>query len=284
MTRLAALLLLLAGAARATTFTVTVTTTGPQGGVVYSTNPATGINCGSTNTACAAAFASGSVVALTAAAASTGVFTGWTGAQGCGTNQPTCPITLTANAAVTAGFSPTFRLSVSGNGLGVVTDTTGVVNCGAANGCTGPGAQAYTFAPGAQVVLFESTGAGSSFVGWTGDAGCNTASTCTFTLNGYETIVATFTSAGPFPLTVPVVGPGTVTSSPAGISCPPTCTASFAANTSVALSTHAAAGAFFAGWANGGCSGRTPCVVVATSTYQGLGGAASPAAFFYKTP
>ncbi|MGB7603060.1 MAG: hypothetical protein WBM24_22350 [Candidatus Sulfotelmatobacter sp.] len=53
-------------------------------------------------------------------------------------------------------------------------------------------------------------------------------------------------------------GAGTVTSTPAGINCPPTCSASFAQNTSVELSATPGNSYFFGGW-RGSCSGMTTC-------------------------
>jgi phospholipase C len=53
---------------------------------------------------------------------------------------------------------------------------------------------------------------------------------------------------------------GTVTSSPAGISCAPTCAASFNSGTTVKLTATPAKGAFFAGWA-GACSGTGICTL-----------------------
>jgi phospholipase C len=47
---------------------------------------------------------------------------------------------------------------------------------------------------------------------------------------------------------------GTISSSPAGISCKPTCSGSFTAGTQVQLTAKAASGAFFAGW-SGACKG-----------------------------
>src|SRR5437016_6405412 len=47
---------------------------------------------------------------------------------------------------------------------------------------------------------------------------------------------------------------GTITSSPAGISCKPTCSGSFTAGTQVQLTAKAGSGAFFAGW-SGACKG-----------------------------
>ena len=55
-------------------------------------------------------------------------------------------------------------------------------------------------------------------------------------------------------LAVAVVGPGAVTSTPAGISCPAHCTATFPTGSSVLLTAKPANGAKFVRW--GGSSGR----------------------------
>jgi len=77
--------------------TVTLAGTG-QGTVVSS--PA-GIDCGQT---CTAGFPSGSQVTLTATPASNSTFAGWAGA-GCSGDDPTCVVTLHADAEVTATFN-----------------------------------------------------------------------------------------------------------------------------------------------------------------------------------
>lgn len=63
-----------------------------------------------------------------------------------------------------------------------------------------------------------------------------------------------------YQLTVTLAGTstGTVTSSPAGIRCPSTCTASFSSGSSVELTTASAKGAYFAGW-SGACKGTASC-------------------------
>jgi len=53
-------------------------------------------------------------------------------------------------------------------------------------------------------------------------------------------------------------GSGTVTSSPAGINCSPTCSKSFPAGTAVTLTATATSGASFAGW-SGACQGTGAC-------------------------
>lgn len=56
----------------------------------------------------------------------------------------------------------------------------------------------------------------------------------------------------------PAAGAGIVTSNPAGIHCPPTCSANFAQNTQVELSATPGDSYFFGGW-RGGCSGMSTC-------------------------
>jgi phospholipase C len=73
--------------------------------------------------------------------------------------------------------------------------------------------------------------------------------------------------AATYTLTVTVngTGTGTVTSNPAGISCKPTCSASFAAAAQVKLTAVAASGSYFAGW-SGACKGTgTICTVTVNS-------------------
>jgi endo-1,4-beta-xylanase len=72
-------------------------------------------------------------------------------------------------------------------------------------------------------------------------------------------------------------GSGTVSSSPAGISCGSTCSASYASDTSVILTATAAGGSTFSGW-SGACSGTAACTVTmsaartVTATFDASGG------------
>ncbi|MEI2722005.1 MAG: hypothetical protein V9H26_00225 [Verrucomicrobiota bacterium] len=61
------------------------------------------------------------------------------------------------------------------------------------------------------------------------------------------------------------VGTGSVASTPAGIACGITCTASFDAGTVVTLTATAESGSGFAGWA-GACSGSGSCTVVLSAS------------------
>lgn len=63
-----------------------------------------------------------------------------------------------------------------------------------------------------------------------------------------------------FALTVSTSGPGSVTSTPAGIDCGTTCKATFPAGATVVLSQAAAAGSIFSGW-GGACTGQGACSV-----------------------
>jgi phospholipase C len=87
-----------AGVAHATNYTVTVTLSGTSTGTVTS-NPA-GISCKPT---CSASFAPGSVIKLTAKAASGGYFVGWSGA--CKGTGNTCTLTVNSNVTATATFN-----------------------------------------------------------------------------------------------------------------------------------------------------------------------------------
>jgi hypothetical protein len=60
-------------------------------------------------------------------------------------------------------------------------------------------------------------------------------------------------------------GGGTVTSSPAGIDCGPTCSSSFPTGTIVTLTAAPASGSTFTGWSGGGCSGTGTCQVSLTT-------------------
>ena len=241
------------GSGSPTSFQLAVQTSGDGQGSISST-PA-GINCSPT---CSANFASGTKVTLNASPMSNFYFSGWSGA--CSGTGP-CSVMLNQNTTVTATFSafPMLTVSLAGNGQGTVTSNPSGINCGKT--CNA------AFSPGELVTLTATAASGSQFTGWSG-AGCGTSTTCTFTLTTTETVTATFIiPAGPL-LTVTLAGTGTgsVSSSPVGISCAPTCAASFPSGTEVQLTETPAGNSQFVGWSGGGCSGNSStCTLTLTS-------------------
>ena len=163
-----------------TTFTLTTTKAGTGNGTVTS-SPGE-INCGAT---CSAVYSSGTVVTLTAAAASDSAFAGWSGGGCSGTG--TCMVTLNANTTVTATFtlrtSVTLTVAARGSAAGGVTSNPGGITCGAS--CSA------SFNVGTSVTLTATPGTQARFKGWGGACG-GTATTCTVTMNDNLSVTATF--------------------------------------------------------------------------------------------
>jgi uncharacterized repeat protein (TIGR03803 family) len=145
-----------------------------------------------------------------------------------------------------------YILSVTESGIGRITSTPSGIDCGRT--CTA------SFAAGTQVTLTATPAIGSSFAGWGG--ACSGTGTCTVTMNADQSVSATFFTGSKYNLSVSVFGSpgGTVTSSPSGIDCGATCSASFAQGTPVTLTATPAAGWGLAGW-GGACSGIGSCTV-----------------------
>ena len=85
---------------------------------------------------------------------------------------------------------------------------------------------------GLSVTLIARPATGSRFAGWRG--ACTGTAPCAVTLDAARNVTATF-GAGLFRLTVGVGGKGKVSSSPAGLTCPNRCSASFKAASNVRL-------------------------------------------------
>ena len=111
---------------------------------------------------------------------------------------------------------------------------------------------AFTVTPNTGYRIASVTGCSGTLVGNTYTTGPVTAD-CT--------VSATFT-ASTYTLTVNKAGTGsgTVTSSPSGINCGGTCSASFTNGTQVALTAATSTDSLFVGWSGGGCSGTGACV------------------------
>jgi hypothetical protein len=113
---------------------------------------------------------------------------------------------------------------------------------------------------------------GASFYGasCTGDNGCTAIGVFNATGGNFEPLASSGTlGTSPPPalqtLTVTTAGSGTVKSSPAGISCPSTCSHGYASGTSVVLTATPAAGSTFEGW-TGACSGKGTCDLSMTAS------------------
>jgi hypothetical protein len=86
------------------------------------------------------------------------------------------------------------------------------------------------------VTLTATPNGTSTFTGWNG-GGCSGTGTCVVTMNSATAVTATFGALPSFNLSVTLAGNGlgTVTSSPAGITCPGTCSSLFLSGTVVTL-------------------------------------------------
>jgi hypothetical protein len=123
----------------------------------------------------------------------------------------------------------------------------GVVSQPAGIAC--PDACAAEFNAGSTLVLSAEPDA-HSVVSW---SGCDVAEgdKCTITLGTDRSVSAEFEALPQRQLTLTAAGPGTVTSSPAGIQCPAECTAPFNEGSTVTLSATHSERASFSGWS--GC-------------------------------
>jgi subtilisin family serine protease len=226
-------------------FTLTVTLTGSAGGVVTST-PA-GIDCGSD---CTEPYPGGTTVTLSATPAAGHAFGGWSGA--CAGQGDPCTVTMSADQQVSASFVSLFTLTVATAGSGAVTSSPAGISCGA--DCS------ESYVSGTAVTLTATPAAGYAFGGWSG-ACAGQGNPCTVAMTADQVVAATFRVAVTLNVTLQGGGTGTVTSSPAGISCGADCSQVYATGTTVTLTATPAAGSLFHGW-GGACSGQPATCVV----------------------
>ncbi|HEX4806915.1 MAG TPA: hypothetical protein VFU94_13535 [Conexibacter sp.] len=147
----------------------------------------------------------------------------------------------------------TLTVTVNGTGSGSVdADSGAIAGCTRSGGtCSGPYAGSVTLTP---------TPAAHTSVSWTGCDSVTVDNRCVVTVNADMGVTATFTTIQhTLRVTKSGSGSGTVTSSPAGISCGGTCSALFDEGSTVRLTATPAAGSTFAGWSGGGCSGAGTC-------------------------
>ena len=232
------------------TGTLSVRTDGTAGGTV--TSAPAGIVCGA---ACSASYVEGTVVTLTAAPEPSST-TSWSGECSVDSGDPdVCVATVAGTVDVTATFDAVeheVSIARDGGGSGSVTSTPAGIDCGLA--C------AHAFREGTTVVLHAEPDATSAFSGWN-VPGCAAAVDCSVAVDGAVSATATFELA-PRQLGVTFAGAGTgsVASTPAGIDCGSTCTASFPHGTEVTLTATPGTHADFTGW-SGACTGTGSCIV-----------------------
>jgi hypothetical protein len=194
-----------------------------------------GINCGTACNSQQFAFVEDTVVTLSAADGPNSVFTGWSGSGCSGTG--TCVVTMSVGRTVTATFTETFLLTVTkaGTGTGTVDSSPGGISCG--GDCT------ESYIDDTNVTLVATPTGGSTFTGWSG-SGCSGTGNCVVDMTAIRNVTATFAPPPMFALTVTVVGAGTVSSAPAGITAcamaAGDCTENYTSGTMVALTASAA--------------------------------------------
>ena len=232
---------------------LTVTLGGSGFGTV--TSDPSGISCPGT---CAADFATGSTVTLSATATNGSTLTGFTGA-GCSGSGSTCVVAMVGNPSVTATFSGgtnSSNLTVQkiGTGSGTVTSQPAGIDCGLT--CVA------AFPTGTVVTLTATPVVGSMVAGWSGNNTCGGSGPCVITLNSDQTVLPVFDLVPVQPDVVTLTvgkqgsGDGTVTSDPPGISCAPGCGSSevsFQRGTTVTLVATPDGDSSFNDWHQGPC-------------------------------
>lgn len=244
--------------------TLSVNNVGPEPGdygKVTSSPP--GIDCHPT---CSTSFPIGEVgytsttVSLTATPHPGAHFVRWEGCDDVGgVGGTNCQVDIAEGHAksVTAVFggeaAATNPLAVSRTEGGRVTSEPAGIDCGSK--CT------HSFPRNQNVKLIATPDPGLRFSGWAGQWCGGTNPECVVTMDQAKTVAAYFGDAPP-PANMPVIvsksGNGTITSSPAGIACEPTCSGSFATGTTITLAATPAAGWTFGGW-GGDCAGTGSC-------------------------
>jgi hypothetical protein len=236
-------------------FPLSVSVRGSGSGDVTS-RPA-GINCAVGDVgSCAARYAGGTQVELTATARAGTTFTGW-GGDCAGTSGNQCLVTMDAARSVVANFNGGvhLNLTLAGAGTGTVSSNPGGINC--------PTTCSAQYTPGTPVTITAAPGPGSVFTGWSG-GGCGGTAPCTVVMDADRNVTATF-QPSTFRLTVTADGPGSVSDDQGQITnCTSTCTGTYANGATVVLTALSVGdGAEFIGW-TGACSGAGGCSVVMT--------------------
>lgn len=157
-------------------------------------------------------------------------------------------------------------VSVQGDGSGTVTSSPAGITCG--SDCT------EIYPPGTGVTLTATPQGDVTFAGWSG-ACTGSATTCSLTIDGPRSVIATFTTKPVLTVSKDGGGDGLVSSSPSGINCGTDCNQPYNQGTTVTLTATPDATSTFAGW-GGACSGTGSCTVtmnasqLVTATFNGV--------------
>jgi hypothetical protein len=244
------------------------------------------ISCSSTGVGdCSAEYPASSTVQVTLTASPASEFDSWSGVTPGDPGQhsacleagtlPTCTLFISGDDVVGAKFKDAtedpsvvpprqkirLKVVIDAKSGGRVTSTQSRlserIECGSI--CTA------RFEQGETPTLTAKAVAGSRFIGWRGGRGyCTSNPTCHYPAYDVTSIKALFSAPPPPDKTLTLTkagrGTGTVSSSPAGISCGSTCAHAFKHGTAVTLTAVASARSRFAGW-SGACSGTGSCTL-----------------------
>jgi hypothetical protein len=212
-----------------------------------------GIDCASD---CAQEYEHGTEVTLTATPAAGSSFAGWSDGACIGTGA--CKVSMTQARSVVATFATgrhALTVVKEGTGSGTITSAPAGIDCG--SDC------AQTYDHDAMVTLTAQADIGSSFFGWTGVPCVNSGGdSCAVPMTQARTVKATFHLTKRSLQVVKLRdGSGTVTSTPDGIDCGPTCAHDFPTRSTVTLTATADPGSRFTGWLAEDCPDTGDCTV-----------------------
>jgi hypothetical protein len=203
-------------------------------------------------------------ISFSAVADSGSAFTGWTVEEGepfseqCFSSAANCLAGVEPGAGdlfITATFEPSQLLTVTKNGAGIgqVTSTPTGINCG--SDCS------EEFAEDTLVTLTGTSIENTKPVLWSGCDSVNGENKCVVTMSAAKNVTATFDLEDRLlTVTKSGTGTGTVTSSPAGISCGVDCSEEYDHGTFVTLSPTPDPGSVFVEWTDA-CTGSGACQV-----------------------
>jgi hypothetical protein len=255
---------------------LTVVIANPPGTVMVAGGGSTS-SCDQTSSPCVTMVNVGTTVTLTATPVSPNTEVAWSVGT-CSGN--TCMVTVNADTMVTATFAdgrPVLNVNMTGHGT-VADSTIACVN--GAGTCMG------VYPINSSVTLTETPETGWTFMGWTG-CDSTTATTCTIllTAHAHPTVTANFGLT--VTVSIPSSAGGTVSSTDTGptLSCPGTCSHTYAAGTSLTLVASPAGGYLFTGWSGvTGCSNNTTCTFTVNAATTATANFARPVTLTINLP